>query len=152
MKGKQPFHPDYINPHADPLHSQTVEFDYAAVDRALGEIDSVMKSGDAYDPRQAYAALIRKIFLWGTDVKLRGDVDGLIVIGRRFVALAWVFDPGLFAGSPSATALSKQIGISSSCEFHKLTGAAAREFGITNRAQDHAWNRGQRKGVQNAIT
>jgi hypothetical protein len=137
MSGKQPFHEDYINPKADPLHSQTIGFDYAAVEQALDEAQEEQPT-DGY---QALAALIRKMFLWGTDVDLKKK-NAQAIIGRRFIALAWVIDPGLFNGSPSASTIARTLGFHP-VTLQKLTGEAARHFKIVNRAQDHAWNRGK---------
>jgi hypothetical protein len=135
MNGKQPFHEDYVNPKADPLHpKQTADFDYSAVEEALGEFQPV----EADDEKSV--VLIRRIFAWCTNVNLRKSENVQLLIGRRFIALAWVLNPGLFEGTPSAGRLAELIGIRSAPRFFALTGEASRHFGIRNRAQAHAAN------------
>jgi len=84
------------------------------------------------------------------DVDLKKK-NAQMLIGRRFIALAWVIDPGLFASNPSASHLSETLHITRKADLWTLTGAAAKHFGITNRAQDHAWNRGTASPQQPTI-
>jgi len=134
-----PFHEDYLNPAADPLHPQTMDFPRDEVFARLdGDIPKDVEPLDA-TTRTKLVEAFGKIFFWVTATDLsRKDSDRRI--GKRFIALCWVMNPGLFEGSPSATKLAEIIRMPA-CKFHSLTGEAAREFGITNRAQDHAWNR-----------
>ena len=135
----------WVSPHTDPLApKQTYDFDFDVVDAALAPNEATGNFGDAYDPRHAAAMLIRKMFLWFTDVPMNPD-NAQLLAGRKALALAWVLDPGLFKGSPSAARLAKEIGIASASHFQALTGEASREFGIVNRAQSRGWNRGKVK-------
>lgn len=67
------------------------------------------------------------------------------LIGRRLIALTWVVNPALIEGSPSLRELSKRMGFKSSSGMAAITGEATRHFGVKNRAQAHAWNRGNGK-------
>ena len=130
--GKPEFKPDYVSPKRSPLAPPTYQdFDWNEVERELGELPE--------DARADVAEVIRKIFLWVTAVKMNGK-NAPKKVGRRFIALAWVIDPSLFDGSPSLETLGKQIG---NHHLWKMTGKVSKEFGITNAAQNHAWNRGK---------
>ena len=137
MKGKPEFHQDFISKRIDPMHTAHVDFPFDEVQNAL--------DGKGLDSQETAAELVRRIFLWVTDVNMgaRRKRKAQELTGRRFIALAWVLDPSLFNCSPSATDLSKQIGIKCAPSFQQLTGEASRMFGISNYAQRHAWNNGK---------
>ncbi len=144
MNGKPEFHEDFIGgPKVIPLHVSTVDFPYDQVARDLGE---PLDPESAKHQRLADAGVaLAKILNFATDVPL-GMPRTPRMIGLRFAAAAWVINPGLFEGSPSATQLARCLGFKNPANFHNLTGAVARHLGITNRAQAHAWNRGKQMG------
>ena len=84
--------------------------------------------------------VVSAMFRWITDCRYTGRA-GQARVGRRFIAFAWVVNPSLFGG-PSASALAERLALSPPM-FRLLTGEVAKEFGITNAAQRHAWNRGR---------
>ena len=128
---KNAFKEDYIFPHVDPLAPTHAEFDLEEVERLLGEAPA--------DPRES-SEIITRIFDYVTKgVPTNKNTDRMM--GRRFAALAWVLNPSLFDGI-SGSKLAEALGIKSKRELYILTGEASRHFGITNRAQAHAWNRG----------
>ncbi len=135
---KPQFHEDYISPKRDPLQPKHADFDWDAVEAALGE------KPEQPDTDERLAAIIRKLFQWVTAIDLKKK-NSQVLIGRRFIALAWVLDPALFEGSPSASKLAEMLRITRKADLWTLTGEASRHFGITNRGQNHAWNRGAAK-------
>ena len=105
---------------------------------------------------------IARLFAFATEVPLRNSTTFRKptafrkytterMIGRRFAAIAWVMNPGLFDGSPSATQLAKLLQVKSAPAFMAITGQVRREFGISNRAQAHAWNNGRKSVEKNKI-
>jgi hypothetical protein len=133
---KPEFHEDFQNPHNDPLDSQQADFDWDAVCERLGEELN-------REDKEKLALALRRIFQWVLDFEYDIKASPLMpdtLIGRRLVALAWVVNPDLFPGSPSLRRLSRHLGITAPI-MAELTGEVCREFGIQNRAQDHAWNR-----------
>ncbi len=136
--GKPEFYQDYNGKKLCPLQPKHSEFPFEEVDRNLSPImDEDARRADAVQFVSRILAFVTKT---SQTQPLSEDI-----IGRRFAALAWVINPGMFEGSPSATQLAKRLGIKSPHRFHLLTGEATREFGISNRGQCHAWNRGQTK-------
>ena len=132
---KPAFHEDYSNQRIDPLYDTTVDFDMAEVERRLGE-----STEDTMPDYEGLAKTISQMFKWVTAIEL-GKPNADVEVGRRFLALVWVTNPDLFEGSPSASKLAECLGIKRKADFWTLTGEAARQFGITNRNQKHAWNR-----------
>ena len=131
---KPQFHEDYSSKELDPLYETAVDFDLAEVERRLGE---------ASDTRPDYDALgkiVQRLFKWVTAIEL-GKPNAEIMVGRRFLAMAWVTNPNLFEGSPSASKLAECLGITRKADFWELTGEVSRILGITNRSQKHGWNR-----------
>jgi hypothetical protein len=138
-KGNPSFDEEYVSPHRDPLSPRHVEFDFAAVERAFGELETEAD-------REAVARFVRALFNWVTDISI-DHPNAQAMAGRRFLALAWVLDPALFDGI-SAAGLAARLGIKSINKFQRLTGEVTRRFKITNRAQrvsDH-----NRKGLNHA--
>ena len=132
---KPEFLEDFKNPAVDPLYTDTMDFDFAEVERQLGE--SVLDDDEA-------AAKVSEAFLKLFALVAAVDLDSpraVELMGRRFLALTWVMNPSLLEGSPSLTSLSKRIGMRSMYPMTILTGEVTRTFGIKNRAQAHAWNR-----------
>jgi hypothetical protein len=133
---KPEFHEDFQNPHADALESTQADFDWDAISEHLGE-ELSKNDGE----RLAFA--LRRIFQWLLKIDYNIELSPLTpdtLIGRRLVALAWVTNPDLFPDGPSLRQLGRRIGVAAPI-LAELTGEVCREFGIHNRAQDHAWNR-----------
>ncbi len=121
----------YTPPHTD--------FDYDAVE---GSRMPIMDDEDAIksEVHSRLSDVVSAMFRWITDCRYTGRA-GQARVGRRFIAFAWVVNPSLFGG-PSASALAERLALSPPM-FRLLTGEVAKEFGITNAAQRHAWNRGR---------
>ena len=133
---KPEFHEDYLNPNSNPLETSAADFDWETVCEHLGE-------GLAQEDREKLAMGLRRIFQWVLNVEYSIKISPLTpdtLIGRRLIALAWVTNPDLFPDGPSLHRLSRRLGVTAPI-LAELTGEVCREFGIKNRAQDHAWNR-----------
>lgn len=128
------FHEDYISEKINPLYDSTIDFDMAEVERRLGE------AGDNEPDYDELAKVVQRLLKWVTAVEL-GKPNAEATVGRRFLAMAWVTNPALFEGSPSAAKLAECLGIKRKADFWELTGEASRVLGITNRSQKHGWNR-----------
>lgn len=131
---KPQFHEDYAADQLDPLYDSTVDFDMAEVERRLGE---TTETGPDYD---TLGKIVQRLFKWVTAVEM-GRPNAEAIVGRRFLAMAWVTNPGFFEGSPSASKLAESLGIKRKADFWVLTGEASRVLGISNRGQKHGWNR-----------
>ena len=131
---KPQFHEDYSTDKIDPLYDHTVDFDLAEVERRLGEAPD-----EGLDYHEL-GKVIQRLFQWVSAVEL-GKPNVEAMVGRRFLAMAWVTNPGLFQGSPSASKLAQSLGIKRRADFWELTGEVSRVLGITNRSQKHGWNR-----------
>jgi len=148
---KPKFYEDYISTKLDPLASPMQEdFNWDELFERLGE----PSDRQAHDEQmERLNQFIRTLFEWVTAIDLKKP-NAQVVIGRRFVALAWVMDPALFENSPSASKLAEMLGVNRKADLWKLTGEVAKRFGIRNRCQSHAWNRGltlpghRREGVE----
>lgn len=133
---KPEFHEDFQNPNSDPLETNHADFDWNTVAERLGEELN-------HEDNEKLALALRRIFQWVLRIDYNIENSPLtpdVLIGRRLVALAWVINPDLFPGAPSLRQLSREYGVTPST-LAALTGEVCREFGIQNRAQDHAWNR-----------
>ncbi|HET7624390.1 MAG TPA: hypothetical protein VFM25_03925 [Verrucomicrobiae bacterium] len=136
---KPEFHEDYQSQHTNPLSPTHADFDWDELDKRLGE--SELESDET--PEQKFTAAMRRIFQWVLNIDYNIKSNELMpdtLIGRRFIALAWVINPALFPDSPSLHKLSRRLGFTAPI-LAALTGEVCREFGIQNRAQAHAWNR-----------
>ncbi|HVU07829.1 MAG TPA: hypothetical protein VHG89_04720 [Verrucomicrobiae bacterium] len=139
---KPSFHEDYVSDKLDPLATPMHEdFNWNELYQRLGE------PTDQQLQDEKIAEFIRKLFEWVTAIDLRKE-NSQTLIGRRFIALAWVFNPALFEDSPSASKLAETLRITRKADLWKLTGEVTRHFGITNRGQSHAWNRGVTRAEQ----
>ena len=69
--------------------------------------------------------------------------DAARVIARRAVALAWVTNPLFFEGK-SLSQLAAELGLPKQV-LSRCSAAASRKFGIQNRGQAHAGNRGLKR-------
>jgi hypothetical protein len=131
---KPEFHEDYSTDKLDPLYETTVDFDLAEVERRLGE------ASDTVPDYAELAKVVHRLLKWVAAIDL-GKPNAEAVVGRRFLAMAWVTNPELFEGSPSASKLAESLGIKRKADFWELTGEVSRILGITNRSQKHSWNR-----------
>jgi hypothetical protein len=135
--GHGDFDPSFIDgSRVDPLAPpRTVDFDWADVFRRLGEAPG--EDGNSW--AKAASALKEVLFFLvepAKGVRPSNCDKRLNLIGRRAVALAWVFDPDLFSGE-SLSCLARRLGLSPR-SLAELTGTASRITGIRNRAQAHA--------------
>jgi hypothetical protein len=131
---KPEFHEDYVNNHADPTAEPYYDFDWDELYTCLGEA-----TDHDEQIKQRLAAGVREIFQWvlSTNINNRNAAE---FVGRRAIAFAWVMNPELFEGK-SITAVASALGLSKQI-LSKASSEASRKFGIENRGQAHAWNRG----------
>ena len=167
---KPEFDETYRSEQHDPLQEECAGFDWDGVCAGLGEpveqadpeklalalrrvfqwllqVDYNLTASpltpDTLIGRRLLALALRRLLQWMLQVDYNLTASPLMpdtLIGRRVVALAWVTNPDLFPDRPSLRQLSRQLGVMPSI-LAALTGEVCREFGIQNRAQDHAWNR-----------
>lgn len=130
---KQEFREDQLSTHVDPLHDSHQEFDYDAVERALGCKPEEMDEETCSKLAQAVLVLVQ----WLTDVELKKDCQRLI--GHRALAAAWVVKPDLFHGM-SQTELAELIGAKNKMEISRHAAEFSRVFAVRNRGQSHGWN------------
>lgn len=142
---KEEFYEDYNSSYytarpLDPLAPPTeMEFDWDELYERLGEpSDRQLHENNM----EQISEFVRKLFQWVVAVDLK-QPNSQMLVGRRFIALAWVLNPALFDGSPSASKLAETLGITRKANLWTLTGEASQHFGITNRSQSHGWNRGK---------
>jgi hypothetical protein len=131
------FHEDFVSEKIDPLADTHADFPFDEIDSEIAGLDE--------ENRAKLCQAYRRIFQWFCNINLKSDTAP-VMISRRVLALAWVLDPSLIEGSPSAAELARKIGCPRT-KFHGLTGSVVRKFGIRNRAQAHAWNRGKKEEV-----
>jgi hypothetical protein len=138
---KPQFHEDYQNEHADPLDCREADFNWNELYERFGEAEN----DSPLTPEQKMTIALRRICDWVLNINYNIEGQQIMpdtLIGRRFIAFAWVMNPELFADSPSLAKLCRKIGVTIPT-LARLTGEVSREFGIQNRAQAHAWNRGE---------
>lgn len=128
------FQEDFISQHLDPLdgHREAQDFDYDAVDRALG---SKVEEMDAESVAQLAKALT-VILQWLCEVQLDKDSDR--AMGRRAMAMAWVVNPNLFGGM-SLSELAEVLG-THKMNLSRHASDFSRLFHVRNRGQSHGWN------------
>jgi hypothetical protein len=137
---KPQFHEDYTTDKLDPLAPPMQEdFDWDELYERFGELSDRQKHDEQMERINEF---VRKLFQWVVAIDLNRP-NSQMLIGRRFIALAWVLNPALFEGSPSASKLAESLGITRKANLWELTGEASRHFNIVNRGQSHAWNRKQ---------
>ena len=129
----QEFREDQLSTHVDPLHDSHQDFDYDAVEQALGcKVDAL----DEETCSRLAAALV-VLVRWLADVELKKDCHRLI--GLRAIAAAWVVRPDLFHGM-SQTELAELIGAKNKMEISRHAAEFSRMFSVRNRGQSHGWN------------
>jgi hypothetical protein len=140
MTGHKDLDSGESNHDLDPLDGKVCEFDWDGLSRALGEPGAL-----AEDDIERLGQALRSILVWvlaGEGGRLNPDDRRA---GRRVIALAWVIDPSIIEGSPSLSSLAKQIGTNKAV-LSLSSSKVSKVFGISNRAQSHAWNRKPRRG------
>lgn len=139
---KPQFHEDYISSKLDPLASPMHEdFNW---DELYERMDEPTDSQAHDEQMEQITEFVRKLFEWVIAIDMNNP-NAQMLVGRRFIALAWVLNPAMFEDSPSASKLAETLGIKRKADLWTLTGEASQYFGITNRGQSHAWNRGNGK-------
>lgn len=110
------------------------DFDWDGLERSIGEAQPDLTKQD----RAELALAVAKIFDFALAVDMtRKEAPRLV--GRRFIALAWIMDPSRFEGA-SIRKLSRQLSMTAP-NLSKLTAAASRAFGLSNRFQSHDWKK-----------
>ena len=133
---KPVFHDHFISDKIDPLAQSYTDFDLQSVENALGEVHPIANE----ELKAECTIIVRAILDFAVgNIDLRRH-DAMCLMGRRFAALAWVVDPSLFAGSPTAGCLADSFKIDRKT-FYKITKEVIDRFGISNRLQAHAVNR-----------
>ena len=96
----------------------------------------------APDVKARLSRLIRGLFgLVATSGQVE-HCDAIRVVGRKFISLAWVLNPGFFDGSPSLAAIARSLKVAPKT-LQNRSSEASRTLGIVNRGQAHGWNRGK---------
>jgi hypothetical protein len=144
---KPEFYEDYATDNLDPLAPPMQEdFNWDELYERFGELSDRQKHDEQMEQINEF---VRKVFQWVVAIDLNRP-NSQMLIGRRFIALAWVLNPALFEGSPSASKLAERLGITRKANLWELTGEASRHFKILNRGQSHAWNRKSEPANQEA--
>ena len=118
----------------DPLFSAHQDFDYDAVEVALGCAPEQLDDDSC--SRLATALIVMLRWIIGGQ-KLQPGCENLI--GTRAVAAAWVLKPDLF-DSVSQAELGRQLGKTHQVGISKHAAEFTRLFNVRNRGQSHAWN------------
>lgn len=132
---KPEFYKDYHSEQQhDPLAGATqVDFNWNELYERLGE----PTDEQIQDER---AVFVRNLIDWMLEFDFRLP-SALNHAGLRLFALMWVVDPARFDGI-SGSKLAETLGVTRKADFWELTGEVSKRFGIVNRCQSHAWNRG----------
>jgi hypothetical protein len=85
------------------------------------------------DEYQKLGQAIAAILTWCCNCKR------LTTVGRRLVGLAWIVNPNLHEGAPSASKLAKKFRVHKEMLSEDVV-AARRKWNLRNRASGHAWN------------
>jgi hypothetical protein len=121
-------------PSFDPAHMRTApgvarcaEFDFPAVEAALGEIES----GVPEQCREELARALRAVVVWLCEPRQRGTVD-VREVGRRAVALTYLIAPDSLEHR-SLSKLAGEIGASLS-DMSRHSASARRKFQLAGNA------------------
>ena len=136
---------DYQSDKADPLDSQTCEFDFDSVCESLGEATEGFTQTDREEMGRALRLLIQWTISAAFTSTGKERAEPEKIVGRRLIALAWVLSPDYFENSPSLSKLAERLGYTK-FTLSIVTSEFSAQFGITNRSQAHA--RGSRKPRQ----
>ncbi len=103
---KPEFLENYRNEHEDTLDARTYDFDWAELERRLGEADEQIEDRDFAALGSAPQSIIEWIIEGADFTKLDADAH----VGRRAIALFWTLNPDYFEGV-SLTALANRLGL-----------------------------------------
>ena len=134
---KPEFLENYRNQHEDTLDARTYDFDWADLERRLGEAEDQLEDRDFAALGSALQSIIEWIIEGADFAKLDADAH----VGRRAIALFWTLNPDYFEGV-SLTALANRLGLHKAI-LSAQAAEARRKFGIKNRGQAHGWNFGK---------
>src|SRR5213594_3228210 len=134
---KPEFLENYRNEHEATLDARTYDFDWADLERRLGEAEEQLEDRDFAALGSALQSIIEWIIEGADFTKLDADAQ----VGRRAIALFWTLNPDYFEGV-SLTALANRLGLHKAI-LSAQAAEARRKFGIKNRGQAHGWNFGK---------
>ena len=134
---KPEFLENYRNEYEDTSDARTYDFDWAALERRLGEAEEQLEDRDFAAVGSALQSIIEWIVQRADFSKL--DVDAHV--GRRAIALFWTLNPDYFEGV-SLTALANRLGLHKAI-LSAQAAEARRKFGIKDRGHAHGWNFGK---------
>ena len=134
---KPEFLENYRNEHEDTLDARTYHFDWADLERRLGEAEEQLEDRDFAALGSALQSIIEWIIEGADFTKLDADAH----VGRRAIALFWTLNPDYFEGV-SLTTLANRLGLHKAI-LSAQAAEAYRKFGIKNRGQAHGWNFGK---------
>ncbi len=134
---KPEFLENYRNEHEDALDARTSDFDWADLERRLGEAGEQLEDRDFAALGSALQSIIEWIIEGADFTKLDADAH----VGRRAIALFWTLNPDYFDGV-SLTTLANRLGLHKAI-LSAQAAEARRKFGIKNRGQAHGWNFGR---------
>ena len=134
---KPEFPENYRNEHEDALDARTYDFDWADLERRLGEAEEQLEDRDFAALGPALESIIEWIIEGADFTKLDANAH----VGRRAIALFWALNPDYFEGV-SLTALANRLGLHKAILSAQAAGAR-RKFGIKNRGQAHGLNFGK---------
>ncbi len=134
---KPEFLENYRNEHEDTLDARTYDFDWADLERGLGEAEEQLEDRDFAALGSALQSIIEWIIEGADFTKLDADAH----VGRRAIALFWTLNPDYFEGV-SLTTLANRLGLHKAI-LSAQAAEAPRKFGIKNRGQAHGWNFGK---------
>lgn len=121
---------------------QTVDFPFVEVELAFNEAEQVAGPEMRSELIRAVNLLLTRL----VDFRfLRSDAASR-AIGRRFIALAWIINPGAFGGV-SIAQLAERLGASKQC-LSKHCSELSNRFGIENSAQQRGRSGGHRKRLK----
>lgn len=105
---KPQFFEDYSTDKLDPLAPAMQEdFNWDELYERFGELSDRQMHDEQMERINEF---VRKLFQWVVAIDLNRP-NSQMLIGRRFIALAWVLNPALFEGSPSASKLAESLGM-----------------------------------------
>jgi hypothetical protein len=136
---KRDFNEEYVSEHQDELDGKKLDFDYDAVDLALGFVNETVEDRDLPAMAAAVKMLLAMIVEGRYNPRHHHRSAWVNRISRRALMLAWVLDPSLIEGSPSLSEVARDL------KCHKVTLSVhsaefRRRLGIHNRAQSHGWS------------
>lgn len=119
--------------HIDPLFDPHQEFDWAEVERALGESFEDLGAIERDRLIRVLREFLRTVF----PLRLEQGADA--VAGRRVLAACWVLFPSWFQGV-SQTELAQRLGCANKMAISSPASKFSAIFGVRNRGQSHGWN------------